>query len=63
MSRMQNAEAQRLRDLWGDKHCSHLNIEKEYDKGGATGDWCCTQCGHCEWGSNWSRATVFVIVV
>ncbi len=52
---MQTSEAKDLRDRWGDAPCDHPHIEKEYDLGAATGDWCCTTCGLCAWGSDWNR--------
>ena len=38
-------EAERNEKGWGDKPCSHPNIEKEYGPLGHTGDYRCVQCG------------------
>jgi len=37
--------AKRLREQWGNKPCDHLNLDREYDLGGHTGDVVCVQCG------------------
>lgn len=42
---MQMKKGARLRDQWGDKHCSHPQLDKEYMFGASTGDYICTQCG------------------
>lgn len=42
---MQFEKANRLRDEWGDKPCSHPSTEKEYYLGADTGDRVCSQCG------------------
>ena len=38
-------KAEQIEKEWGDKPCSHPNIEKEYSPFGHTGDYRCTQCG------------------
>ena len=38
-------KAEQIEKGWGDKPCSHTNIEKEYGPFGHTGDYRCTQCG------------------
>lgn len=50
---MQLREALELRKKWGDKHCNHPHLEKEYDLGAQTGDWVCTTCGRSGWGPDW----------
>ncbi|MEK7723846.1 MAG: hypothetical protein AAB336_05825 [Acidobacteriota bacterium] len=42
---MQSDQANKLREKWGNKPCSHPNFEKEYCLGGDTGDYACTTCG------------------
>lgn len=44
---MQMSEAERLRQEWGDKPCSHPKVEREYYLGTDTGDYDCTTCGEC----------------
>lgn len=38
-------KANRTAEEWGDKPCSHPNVEKEYGPLGHTGDYRCVQCG------------------
>ena len=38
-------KAERIEKEYGNKPCSHPNIEKEYGPFGHTGDYRCTQCG------------------
>ena len=52
---MQIRTAIELKNAWGDKPCDHLELEKEYDKGAATGDYVCKQCGQAGWGNNWNK--------
>jgi len=52
---MQFEDAMKLKKLWGDKPCNHPTLEKEYEMGAATGDYCCTQCGQSGWGSDWNK--------
>jgi hypothetical protein len=42
---MQTDRARLLRQVWGDKPCSHPRIEEEYNLGYETGDYLCTTCG------------------
>lgn len=42
---MQHDKALELQRKWGNKPCSHSNLEKEYYLGSQTGDYVCTQCG------------------
>jgi len=52
---MQFEDAMKLKKLWGDKPCNHPTLEKEYEMGAATGDYCCAQCGQSGWGSDWNK--------
>lgn len=52
---MKMKDAMSLRELWGNKPCDHPTLEKEYEKGMATGDYVCTQCGEAGWGNNWNK--------
>lgn len=38
-------EAMQLREKWDGSKCEHLQLEKEYFNGMATGDKVCTNCG------------------
>jgi uncharacterized protein with PIN domain len=51
---MQTDKARKLREQWGNKPCDHESVVKEYDRGAATGDYVCTQCGRAGWGSDWN---------
>ncbi len=42
---MEIRDAERIRTNWGDRYCGHPHTEKERDRGAATGDYVCTQCG------------------
>ena len=42
---IQFEKANRIAEVWGDKPCSHPNVEKEYGPLGHTGDYRCVQCG------------------
>lgn len=42
---MQMKDAKKLRDKWGNRKCDHPDFDREYDLGGSTGDYNCTQCG------------------
>ncbi len=42
---MQFDKANQLRESWGNKSCSHPNLEKEYYLGSDTSDFVCTTCG------------------
>ena len=45
---MQDEEGKRLRYLWdkkGNPPCEHPQLDKEYHKGGDSGDRICTTCG------------------
>lgn len=42
---MQMDRAAELRQSWGDRPCSHPDLDKEYHLGMQTGDYVCTQCG------------------
>ena len=42
---IQFEKANRIAEEWGDKPCSHPNVEKEYGPFGHTGDYRCTKCG------------------
>jgi hypothetical protein len=42
---MQWKDAEKLREIWGDKPCEHPNYDKEYYLGADTMDKVCTQCG------------------
>ncbi|MER7507096.1 hypothetical protein ABTX82_01905 [Streptomyces lavendulae] len=47
---MQMDDAIRLRREWaakGNPPCDHPETDKEYDRGGDTGDRVCTTCGRC----------------
>jgi hypothetical protein len=48
-SLMQAKDANRLRQKWGDKPCTHPKFDKEYDLGAQTGDYVCTTCGEAFW--------------
>jgi hypothetical protein len=37
--------AQKLKDSWGEKPCSHPNLEKEYYVGAFLTNYVCTRCG------------------
>jgi hypothetical protein len=37
--------AQKLKESWGDKHCNHSHLEKEYYTGAFLTNYVCTQCG------------------
>lgn len=50
---MQMDEASRLRLKWGDKPCSHPDLEAEYHRGSKTGDYVCSTCGEAGWGRDW----------
>nr|AKN36100.1 hypothetical protein [Vibrio tasmaniensis]AKN40821.1 hypothetical protein [Vibrio sp. 1F_189] len=51
---MQMNEAAKLRVKWGNKPCSHPNIDKEFYEGSPTGDYVCTQCGEVGHGKHWA---------
>jgi len=51
---MQTKKARELKEMWGDKPCSHPSLDKEYELGSATGDYVCTTCGKSGWGNNWN---------
>ncbi len=34
-----------LREKWGDKPCSHLQLEQEHDSHLGDGNWFCLMCG------------------
>ena len=55
---MQIQTAAELNRTWGNKPCEHLELEKEYDKGSATGDYVCKQCGQASWGNSWNQQKV-----
>ena len=42
---MQHEAAKILREDWGDKHCDHPSLEKEYFLGTDTMDFVCSTCG------------------
>ena len=42
---MQSKDAQKRSKAWGNKPCSHSNLEEEYYLGSRTGDLVCTTCG------------------
>jgi hypothetical protein len=44
---MQMDQAAELRHQHAGKTCYHPHIEKEYDRGGQTGDYVCSECGTC----------------
>lgn len=50
---MQLEKAKKLKTEWGDKHCEHPDLAKEYHLGSATGDFVCTTCGEAGSGRNW----------
>lgn len=52
---MEMDDAARLRKAWGNRRCSHPNLEKEYHRGLSTGDYACTTCGKSAWGSDWAE--------
>jgi hypothetical protein len=52
---MQAHEAITLQKFWGDKPCDHPELEKECDRGAATGDYVCKRYGQSGWGSQWNR--------
>ena len=52
---MQMQTAIKLKNAWGDKPCDHIELEKEFDKGTATGDYVCKQCGQAGWGNTWNK--------
>jgi CheY-like chemotaxis protein len=41
--------ADKLRNAWGDKPCSHAMLEREHHLGLFTGFYACAQCGHAIW--------------
>ena len=42
---MQLEEARKLRERMRGVPCDHAGIEKEYERGGHTGDYVCSTCG------------------
>jgi hypothetical protein len=50
---MQMDKAAQLNREWGNKPCSHPNLEKEYHLGADTGDYVCSTCGESGWGRDW----------
>lgn len=54
---MQLKDAQKLEDKWGGGPCDHPKLEKEYDRGTATGDYVCTRCGASGWGRDWAEGS------
>jgi hypothetical protein len=42
---MKRAQAEMLRQAWGDRPCSHPALVTEYDGGERTGNRVCTRCG------------------
>lgn len=55
---MQLEKAAELRKSWGNKPCSHSNLEKEYYLGASTGDYVCTTCGQAGWGRDWPKKEI-----
>jgi hypothetical protein len=50
---IQTDATQAARATWinnGRPHCDHLEVEKEYYLGTATGDYACTSCDETWWG-------------
>lgn len=52
---MEMEQASALRIEWGNKHCEHTNLEKEFYLGSPTGDYACTKCGAVGWGKDWAE--------
>ena len=50
---MQARKAHELRLAWGNKPCSHPDLDKEYDLGADTGDLVCTTCGLTQSRADW----------
>jgi hypothetical protein len=42
---MEYIVAQKLKDSWGEKPCSHPHLEKEYYTGAFLTNYVCTTCG------------------
>lgn len=42
---MEYVVAQKVKQEWGDKPCSHPHLEKEYYTGAYLTNWVCTNCG------------------
>jgi hypothetical protein len=57
---MRALEAEALRSRWGDKPCSHHQLEKEYSRGWPTGDFVCTLCGQSRSGVAEKRTLALV---
>jgi hypothetical protein len=48
---MRTLRAEELRNEWGDKPCSHPQLEKLYHQGWPTGNFACTTCGQVRTGA------------
>lgn len=42
---IQYDKIEEIKEKWGNKPCSHPNLEKEYYFSAQTGEYVCTQCG------------------
>lgn len=53
---IQAKDAEQLRKLWGNKHCSHPQLAQEHDDSGShTGDHVCTTCGETNHPTVWDK--------
>lgn len=43
---IQYDKIEEIKGKWGNKPCSHPNLEKEYYLSAQTGDYVCAQCGN-----------------
>jgi hypothetical protein len=54
---MNLSEAAQLREKWGDKPCTHPEIEAEVEVGHPSLNYVCTTCGKVGEGNTWNKPT------